>query len=224
MSPIFSSAGPDVTRICEPISFAMMCASVVFPSPGFPYSNTCSIGSSRFFAAPMNTFRFSFNPSCPTKSASVFGRRENSKSRSSGDAEVVTGSVASNSSRSIIWERLERRERLERPKISVLWVTERGSARNVWKRKNDSGESLRGQWLGREVGSDTIVWAMDFLASAFPGTEDFRTTAFWNESDVNHVSINAHLHCVCICNESKNAFVKRQKFFLRHDGPPMSIL
>ena len=32
----FFYEGPDVTFICTPISAAMMCASVVLPSPGGP--------------------------------------------------------------------------------------------------------------------------------------------------------------------------------------------
>ena len=35
-SPCFSMAGPDVTRIFTPISFAIMFERVVFPSPGGP--------------------------------------------------------------------------------------------------------------------------------------------------------------------------------------------
>ena len=35
-SPAFSMAGPDVTRICTPISLAITPASVVLPRPGGP--------------------------------------------------------------------------------------------------------------------------------------------------------------------------------------------
>ena len=36
----FSIAGPDVTLICAPSSFAITCASVVLPKPGGPYNKT----------------------------------------------------------------------------------------------------------------------------------------------------------------------------------------
>src|SRR3990170_4239711 len=47
-SPARSMAGPEVGRICGPISAATMLASVVLPSPGGPYSSTWSTGSSRW--------------------------------------------------------------------------------------------------------------------------------------------------------------------------------
>ena len=39
-SPAFSIAGPEVTFISVPLSFAITLANVVFPSPGGPYSKT----------------------------------------------------------------------------------------------------------------------------------------------------------------------------------------
>ena len=50
-SPCFSIAGPEVTRMFTPISFATIPARVVLPSPGGPYSNTWSRGSFLSFAA-----------------------------------------------------------------------------------------------------------------------------------------------------------------------------
>ena len=50
-SPARSMAGPLVTLIADPNSFAMMCASVVFPSPGGPYSKTWSSASPRSLLA-----------------------------------------------------------------------------------------------------------------------------------------------------------------------------
>ena len=49
-SPGFSIAGPDVIFIFEPISFAIILESVVFPSPGGPYNKTWSKASFLFLA------------------------------------------------------------------------------------------------------------------------------------------------------------------------------
>src|SRR5437762_3222825 len=46
-APWWSIAGPELTLIATPSSLAMMCASVVLPSPGGPHSRTWSAGSSR---------------------------------------------------------------------------------------------------------------------------------------------------------------------------------
>ena len=50
-SPGFVIAGPDVIFSFEPISFAIIPASVVLPSPGGPYSKTWSRASPLFLAA-----------------------------------------------------------------------------------------------------------------------------------------------------------------------------
>ena len=50
-SPCFSIAGPEVIRIFEFISFAIIFESVVFPRPGGPYNKTWSKESPLFFAA-----------------------------------------------------------------------------------------------------------------------------------------------------------------------------
>ena len=60
----FSIAGPDVTLICAPSSFAITCASVVLPSPGGPYNKTWSRASFLFFAAVMYTAKFFLIFSC----------------------------------------------------------------------------------------------------------------------------------------------------------------
>jgi hypothetical protein len=52
-SPARSSTGPEVWRRLTPISAAMMCASVVLPSPGGPKSSTWSSVSLRRLAASM---------------------------------------------------------------------------------------------------------------------------------------------------------------------------
>ena len=65
-SPERSIAGPLVSLMETPSSAAMMCASVVLPSPGGPYKSTWSSASPRLLAAAMYTARFSFTFSCPT--------------------------------------------------------------------------------------------------------------------------------------------------------------
>ncbi len=67
-SPAFSRTGPDVTRICACISRAMMCASVVFPSPGGPDRRTWSSGSCRWRAACRKTPSVSLSFGCPMNS------------------------------------------------------------------------------------------------------------------------------------------------------------
>ena len=62
-APWCSIAGPDVVRMLTPISFAMMLASVVFPSPGGPAIRMCSIGSLRPRAAEIRISMFALTPS-----------------------------------------------------------------------------------------------------------------------------------------------------------------
>src|SRR5581483_225203 len=73
----------------------MMVASVVFPKPGGPYSNTWSSASPRDFAASIATLRFSLTLFCPMNSRSRLGR-----SFSSNDASSSTGTA--DTSRSLI--------------------------------------------------------------------------------------------------------------------------
>ena len=84
-SPGFSIAGPDVMLMPTPISFAIIRASVVLPSPGGPYSSTWSRLSPLSFAALIKTDIFSLTLSCPIYSFRRFGRRLNSISVSSGE-------------------------------------------------------------------------------------------------------------------------------------------
>jgi len=72
-SPAFSIAGPDVIFILLPISFAIIVARVVFPSPGGPYNNTWSSASPLAFAASIYIFKFSFAFSCPIYSEKTCG-------------------------------------------------------------------------------------------------------------------------------------------------------
>src|SRR5574341_524724 len=75
-SPARSSTGPEVDLMLTPISWAMMFASVVLPSPGGPQKRTWSRASPLPFAASMKTRRLSLIRSCPTKSSKRSGRRE----------------------------------------------------------------------------------------------------------------------------------------------------
>ena len=59
-SPALSTAGPDVVLMFTPISAATMFASVVFPSPGGPYSKMWSSASPRFLEAAIAIDRFPF--------------------------------------------------------------------------------------------------------------------------------------------------------------------
>jgi len=73
-SPPFSITGPDVALIVAPIAFAMMNASVVFPSPGGPEKSICSSGSPLSRAAWIKMPSRSFIFSWPTKSLNSAGR------------------------------------------------------------------------------------------------------------------------------------------------------
>ena len=91
-SPGFSIAGPEVMRIFTPISWAMMPASVVLPSPGGPCSSTWSRDSVRRRAASMKIDRFCLAFSCPMYSVSVWGRREPSLASSLRNVLATIGS------------------------------------------------------------------------------------------------------------------------------------
>src|SRR5438105_10548963 len=82
-SPLRSSAGPLVTWICAPSSFAMTCARLVFPSPGGPQKRTWSSGSCRACAALTKILRLSRSAAWPTTSSKLRGRSELSKRASS---------------------------------------------------------------------------------------------------------------------------------------------
>ncbi len=56
-SPALASTGPEVARKFTPSSRAMICASVVLPSPGGPNSSTWSSASPRPRAASMKTLQ-----------------------------------------------------------------------------------------------------------------------------------------------------------------------
>ena len=73
-SPGFVIAGPDVIFNFAPISFAIIPASVVLPSPGGPYNKTWSSDSPLCFAASIYTFMLSFTFVCPMYSSSICGR------------------------------------------------------------------------------------------------------------------------------------------------------
>src|SRR5881392_510969 len=77
-SPGRSRTGPEVWRRLTPISRAMMCASVVLPSPGGPNSSTWSSASPRARAAWMKISSWPRIFSWPTYSARVAGRSERS--------------------------------------------------------------------------------------------------------------------------------------------------
>src|SRR5512134_1037312 len=85
-SPGRSSTGPEVWRRFTPSSRAMMCASVVLPSPGGPNSSTWSSASPRPRAAAMKISSCERTFSWPTYSASVAGLSERSNSFSCGEA------------------------------------------------------------------------------------------------------------------------------------------
>ena len=72
-SPGFSIDGPDAVFKSLPNSFAIICASVVFPKPGGPYNNTWSNTSSLILHALINTLMFSFTSVCPTYSSKYSG-------------------------------------------------------------------------------------------------------------------------------------------------------
>ena len=81
-SPARSSTGPDVWRRLTPSSCAMMCDSVVLPSPGGPNSSTWSSDSLRFLAASMKIDSWPRIFSCPTYSSSMRGRSARSTTSS----------------------------------------------------------------------------------------------------------------------------------------------
>src|SRR5688500_498101 len=85
-SPGRSSTGPEVWRRLTPSSLAMMCASVVLPSPGGPNSSTWSSASLLPLAAAMKISSCARTLSWPTYSASVAGRSERSNCSSCGEA------------------------------------------------------------------------------------------------------------------------------------------
>jgi hypothetical protein len=76
-------AGPEVILKLTPISFAIISARQVFPSPGGPESRTWSRGSFLFFAESINMDRFSIIFFCPINSDIYLGLRLLSSSISS---------------------------------------------------------------------------------------------------------------------------------------------
>src|SRR5688500_101279 len=100
-SPARSSTGPDVCRRLTPISRAMMCASVVLPSPGGPKSSTWSSASLRLRAASMKISSCPRIFSWPMYSSSAFGRSARSNASSCGEV----GAAATSRSVSIMVNR-----------------------------------------------------------------------------------------------------------------------
>src|SRR3954469_20644074 len=68
-------AGPEVMQILTPISWARTWARVVLPSPGGPWSRTCSRGSLRALTAAMAMERRLMRSAWPTYSEMAVGRR-----------------------------------------------------------------------------------------------------------------------------------------------------
>src|SRR5512140_1871473 len=100
----FSSTGPDVWRRFTPSSWAMMCDSVVLPSPGGPNSNTWSSASPRLRAAPMKISSCSRILAWPTYWSSSLGRSARSIASSCGEAgSVDTTRCGGGSSKSSVW-------------------------------------------------------------------------------------------------------------------------
>src|SRR5215475_177385 len=94
-SPARSSTGPEVWRRLTPSSCAMMCESVVLPSPGGPNSSTWSSDSLRFTAASMKIESWPRIFSWPMYSPSARGRSVRSKASSCGVAgEAIRRSVS----------------------------------------------------------------------------------------------------------------------------------
>lgn len=89
-SPACWTAGPDVTRRLEFISWAMIIASVVLPSPGGPESSTWSGAFCLAFAASRTRESCSRTCGWPMKSARPFGRSAASASRSAVSARPET--------------------------------------------------------------------------------------------------------------------------------------
>ena len=81
-SPGRSSTGPEVWRRLTPSSCAMMCESVVLPSPGGPNSSTWSSDSFRLRAASMKIESWPRIFSCPMYSSSMRGRSARSSASS----------------------------------------------------------------------------------------------------------------------------------------------
>src|SRR6266436_19243 len=73
-SPLRSSSGPALVLIGTFNSLAIICARVVLPSPGGPYSSTWSSASPRLLAASMAIWIFSLTRFWPIYSSSRFGR------------------------------------------------------------------------------------------------------------------------------------------------------
>ncbi len=112
-SPARSSTGPEVVRSGAPISWAMMCASVVLPRPGGPNRRTWSSDSRRSRAARMKTRRLSTILSWPTYSVSRCGRSVASTCSSS-------GSGAGERTRSAVTARSYRYGQLAKESVSVI--------------------------------------------------------------------------------------------------------
>src|SRR5215472_12522711 len=94
-SPPRSRDGPAVVTMEAPISFAMIVASVVLPSPGGPDRSTWSSGSRRWRAASTETRRLSTAARCPTYSSRRWGRSWRSTCVSSGRATRLITSASS---------------------------------------------------------------------------------------------------------------------------------
>ena len=88
-SPARSSTGPEVWRRFTPSSCAMMCDSVVLPSPGGPNSSTWSSASLRLRAASMKIDSWPRIFSWPTYSSSIRGRSARSTTSSWTPATLV---------------------------------------------------------------------------------------------------------------------------------------
>src|SRR2546425_2557004 len=73
-SPLRSNSGPALVLIGTFNSLAIICASVVFPSPGGPSSSPWSSASPRLRAASMAIWIFSLTRFWPMYSSSRFGR------------------------------------------------------------------------------------------------------------------------------------------------------
>ena len=73
-SPGLSNMGPEVTFMFTPSSFDIICASVVFPSPGGPWNSTWSSDSPLILAAATKILRLDTILSCPVKSCKSCGR------------------------------------------------------------------------------------------------------------------------------------------------------
>jgi len=76
-------AGPEVILKLTPISFAIISARQVLPSPGGPDNRTWSSGSFLFLAELINIARFSIIVFCPIKSLIYLGLKLLSSSISS---------------------------------------------------------------------------------------------------------------------------------------------